>query len=138
MREQDPRRQSEGDLADVERRRLRALVDADLTVAHELHAPDFQLITPSGDSLTKDEYLQGISSGEINYVRWDPEQIEARVHDDAACLRYRSTIEIIVGGRELGPGRYWHTDYYEKRGDRWQVVWSQATETSGSPKPYDS
>jgi Domain of unknown function (DUF4440) len=138
MREQDPRRQSEGELADVERRRLRALVDADLTVADELHAPDFQLITPSGDSLTKDEYLQGISSGEINYVRWDPEQIEARVHGDAACLRYRSTIKIIVGGRELGPGRYWHTDYYEKRSERWQVVWSQATETADSPKPYDS
>jgi len=128
MSESDVRCASEGDLVDVERRRLRALVDADLTVADQLHAPEFQLITPSGDSLTKDEYLQGISAGEINYVRWDPEQIAARVHDDAACLRYRSTINIIVGGRELGPA--WHTDYYEKRGRRWQLVWSQATETA--------
>jgi hypothetical protein len=118
---------SEGDLADVERRRLRALVDANLAVANELHAHDFQLITPTGDSLTKDEYLQAISSGEINYVRWDPEEIHLRVHDDAGCLRCRSTIEIIVGGNESEPGQYWHSDFYERRNDRWQVVWSQAT-----------
>ena len=24
--------------------------------------------------------------------------------------------------------RYWHTDYYERRDDRWQVIWSHATE----------
>lgn len=119
---------SERDLADVERRRLRALVDADLAVAGELHADDFQLITPAGDSFTKDEYLNAVSSGEINYVRWDPEDIDARVHDGAGCIRYRSTIEIIVGGRDLGCGRFWHLDFYEWRDDRWQVVWSQATE----------
>jgi hypothetical protein len=32
------------DLAEMERRRLRALVNADLGVADELHADDFQLI----------------------------------------------------------------------------------------------
>jgi uncharacterized protein DUF4440 len=111
----------------LERRRLRALVDADLAVADRLHADDFQLITPAGDSLLKEEYLQHVASGEVDYLVWDPEQIDVRVHDDAACLRYRSTITIIVGGQELGPAQYWHTDFYEKRRDGWQVVWSQAT-----------
>ena len=118
---------SEGALADLERRRLRALVEADLAVVHQLHADDFQLITPSGDSLSKEEYLQHVASGEIDYVVWDPEEIDARVRDDVACLRYRSTIKIIVGGQEFRPDRYWHTDFYEKRGEGWQVVWSQAT-----------
>jgi hypothetical protein len=121
---------SRADLAELERRRLRALVDADLSVADELHADEFQLITPGGDSLTKDEYLGGISSGAIDYVMWEPEQIDARVCGDAGCLRYRSTIEIIVGGQELGRTRCWHTDFYEKRGESWQVVWSQATATA--------
>jgi hypothetical protein len=118
---------TEEDLAAVERRRLRALVDADLAVANRLHADDFQLVTPSGNSLSKEEYLQLVASGEIDYLVWEPGEIDARVHDDSACLRYRSTIKIIVDGRESGPGQYWHTDFYEKRGDRWQVVWSQAT-----------
>ena len=118
------------DLAAVERRRLRSLVDADIALADELHADDFQLITPTGDSLSKEDYLQGIASGEIDYVVWEPEEIDARIHDDSGCVRYRSTIKIVVGGRQLDPGRYWHTDFYEKRGDRWQVVWSQATGTA--------
>jgi hypothetical protein len=115
------------ELADVERRRLRALVDADLAVADQLHADDFQLITPSGGSLSKEEYLQSVASGDVNYLAWDSGEIDARVSGDAGCLRYRSTIKIIVDGHESGPSQYWHTDFYEKRGDRWQVVWSQAT-----------
>jgi len=122
----------ESELADVERQRLRALVKADLPAADQLHASDFQLVTPSGGSYSKDEYLGDVASGEIDYLQWDPEEIEVRVRGDAGCVRYRSTIKIVVGGRELGPGRYWHTDYYERRSGRWQVVWSQATEASAT------
>jgi hypothetical protein len=118
---------TQADLAEVERRRLRALVSADLRVVDELHADDFQLITPSGDAVSKQEYLEGIASGDIDYVVWEPEEIDARIHEDSGCLRYRSTIKIVVGGHEVGPARYWHTDFYEKRRGRWQVVWSQAT-----------
>ena len=127
MSDSDASRASEGDLADVERRRLRALVDADVALADRLHADDFKLVTPSGDSLSKAEYLQRVASGEIDYLVWEPGEIDARVHDDSACLRYRSTIRIKVGGQESGPAEYWHTDFYEKHGAGWQVVWSQAT-----------
>jgi hypothetical protein len=125
-------RVGEAELAEVERRRLRALVTADVPAADQLHASDFQLVTPSGDSYSKDEYLSDVASGEIDYLQWDPEEIEARVRGDAGCVRYRSTIRIVVGGRELEPGRYWHTDYYERRSGRWQVIWSQATKTSAA------
>ena len=114
-------------LADVERRRLRALVAADLRAADELHADDFQLITPGGDSLSKEDYLGAVASGSIDYLVWEPGTIDARVSGDAACLRYRSTIDINVDGVPLGSRQYWHTDLYEKRDGRWQVVWSQAT-----------
>lgn len=65
----------ERDLADVERRRLRALVDADRVAADELHSDDFQLITPGGIPLTKDEYLGAIASGSVNYLLWEPDAI---------------------------------------------------------------
>ena len=123
---------AEAELAEVERQRLRALVDADVPAADQLHANDFQLVTPSGDSYSKAEYLGDVASGEIDYVQWDPDDIEARVRGGGGCVRYRSTIKIVVGGRELGTGRYWHTDYYERRSGRWQVVWSQATGISGA------
>lgn len=115
------------ELAELEQRRLRALVDADLATADVLHADDFQLINPAGGSFSKGEYLQGIASGDIDYVMWEPEEIESLVREDAGCLRYRSTIHMRYRGNEAPPARYWHTDYYEKRDGRWQVVWSQAT-----------
>ena len=115
-------------IRDIERQRLRALVEADMDVARKLHADDFQLITPFGDSLSKEEYLGTVESGDINYVVWKPDTIEVRLSGDMAVLRYSSHIEIIVQGRRLPPGDYWHTDYYEKRNGRWQDVWSQATE----------
>jgi uncharacterized protein DUF4440 len=49
----------------TERDRLRALVDADIAAARQLHADDFQLITPSGDSLSKDDYL-----GQVAPEKW--------------------------------------------------------------------
>jgi hypothetical protein len=121
-----------GDLAALERRRLRALVDVDLDVANELHADDFQLITPAGTVYAKDEYLHGVASGAIDYLVWDQEAIHSLVRGDAGCLRYRSTIHMRFRGHEAPPAHYWHTDYYEKRAGVWQVVWSQATEAASA------
>ena len=115
-------------IRDIERQRLRALVEADMDVARRLHADDFQLITPFGDALSKEEYLGTVASGDIDYLVWKPDAIEVRLSGDMAVLRYSSRIEIVVGGQRIPPGNYWHTDYYEKRNGRWQAVWSQATE----------
>src|SRR5215510_2102476 len=100
------------DLSEIEQRRLRALVEVDLVTADQLHAEDFGLVTPGGTTFSKTEYLDAIKSGEINYLRWEPEQIDVRLDSASGCIRYRSTIEGIFSGERIGPGRYWHTDYY--------------------------
>ncbi len=121
--------QAETDLVRAtERERLRALVDANLEVARRLHADDFQLINPFGASVSKEEYLGGIASGELDYLVWEPETIEVRLYGQAAVIRYRSQLEIVVRGQKIALRRYWHTDSYEKRDGRWQVIWSHATE----------
>jgi hypothetical protein len=117
-----------GLLRTTERERLRALVTADLTVARRLHADDFQLITPRGDSVSKEEYLGMIGSGQIDYLVWEPDSlIRVRVHGKAAVIRYQSQLQISVRGDTIPLQRYWHTDSYEKRNGHWQVVWSHAT-----------
>lgn len=122
--------QAESDLIRAtERERLRALVQADVDVARQLHADDFQLINPRGESLSKEQYLRGIESGVVDYLVWEPESsIDVRVHGEAAVIRYQSKLEIVVQGEKVPLQRYWHTDSYEKRNGRWQVVWSQATQ----------
>jgi hypothetical protein len=111
----------------TERERLRALVEADVARARQLHADDFQLINPLGGSLSKDQYLAGIASGELDYLFWEPDSIAVRLYGETAVIRYSSRLEIRVQGRHIPRQRYWHTDLYEQRGGQWQVVWSQAT-----------
>ena len=112
----------------IEEARLKALVEADMEVAKALHAEDFQLVNPSGRVYTKETYLGGIESGDLDYTIFRPEsEIKVRVFGKSAVVRYRSTIEITVGATYYPPENFWHTDTYEFRNGRWQVVWSQAT-----------
>jgi hypothetical protein len=107
----------------TELKRLRALVDGDVKVAETLHADDFELINPLGETIDKATYMIGIENGTFDYTLWRPvTPIRVRLQGDGAVIRYES--ELTINGTS---GRYWHTDYYEKRDGRWQVVWSQAT-----------
>src|SRR5215208_6398878 len=105
-------------IRDIERQRLRALVEANMDVARRLHADDFQLINPFGGALSKEEYLGAVASGEVDYIVFEPDSaIEVRLYGEAAVIRYQSRIEIVVGGRAFAL-RGWHTDAYERRGGR--------------------
>jgi hypothetical protein len=115
-------------LRQLERERLRALVEADVQRARELHAQQFQLVNPRGETLTRDDYLGAVESGRLDYLLWEPvSDIAVRLHGDAAVIRYRSRLEIVVDGQRVPEAQYWHTDSYEKHAGQWQVVWSQAT-----------
>jgi hypothetical protein len=111
----------------LERTRLRALVERDMSLAWTLHAPQFQLVTPAGSTLTRDEYLGKIGAGALRYLRWEPEAMAVRMHGAAAVVRYRATLEMDSGGGEGTPFRRWHIDLYERNDAGWHVVWSQAT-----------
>jgi hypothetical protein len=111
----------------LERERLRALVAADIERAEELHAEDFQLVNPAGRTYTKAEYLGQIASGEIDYRVWEPGDTAVRLGAEIAVVRYQAEMEIVLGGEAFPRRRLWHTDVYERRDGRWQVVWSQAT-----------
>jgi hypothetical protein len=115
-------------LRSTEHERLRALVTGDMQRAAQLHSDDFQLINPLGGALSKEQYLGGISSGQIRYLYWEPEAIAGRLYGDNAAIRYRSQLEIVVQGRHIPRRRYWRTDLYERQGSEWRVVWSHATE----------
>jgi hypothetical protein len=105
-------------------------VEARTHDADPLHAPDFQIVTPSGGVWNKAQYLGGIADGSINYRRFEPvSDIDVMVADRVAVPRYRSAIDIAVSGQEPGPLECWHLNCYE-RDDHgaWRVRWSQATE----------
>lgn len=124
---QEAKSSEEDELRATEHARLRALVAGDIETARRLHADDFQLVTPGGGTVSKEEYLGMVASGEVDYFVWEPvSEIAVRLHGQSADIRYRSKLGIRYGGQE-SVSLYWHTDTYEKNNGQWQIVWSQAT-----------
>lgn len=112
------------DLPELERRRLRALAGADIEAAAPLHAEEYQLITPNGSEMSKDDYLGAIAAGQLRYQTFEPVSDIAVLGDaPVAVVRYQARISF-----DDGPGMLcWHTDCYRLRDGGWQAVWSQAT-----------
>jgi Domain of unknown function (DUF4440) len=112
-----------GTLRAIERSRIEALVQRDMALLRQLHASEYQLITPAGRVFTRERYLAAVEA-EPFYTGWDAGEMQVRVSAQMAVLRYRARLSF-PSGKSLD---CWHTDHYEWRDGEWQVVWSQATE----------
>jgi hypothetical protein len=119
------------ELRTIEQQRIDAFLAKDNATLQRLHANDFQLVNPAGQELNRDDYLNGVTQGYIDYRRWEPEgRIQAYVFADVAVLRYRSVIELAVQGEAQPEQHFWQLEVYEKRRDGWQATFSQATRIS--------
>src|SRR5437879_3016421 len=98
---------------DCELRRLHALVDADVETARGLHAPDFQIVDPRGGTHGRDEILDGLAAGGLDYRRFEPvSDLEVMISSDLAVVHYRSRIDVLVQGLAPQSLEAWHTKCY--------------------------
>jgi len=112
----------------LEQQRLRSLIDRDLPRADQLHHADYELITPAGHRHTKSSYLDDVKSKRLEYLAFEPTTpVAVRSAPGLIVLRYVALIRLSVGLADEVEFRAWHTDHYERRDNRWQAVWSQAT-----------
>jgi hypothetical protein len=115
-------------IRDLEASRIRALIEPDIERLWQLHSADYQLITPSGRSFSRERYLGLIESGDLRYIRWEPGTMEVRASETMAIVRYQVWLQLGSLEGTGAPLQCWHTDSYEQNGGIWQAVWSQATE----------
>jgi hypothetical protein len=81
------------EVLDLERSRLRSLVERDMVVAERIHAADYELITPSGHTRTKATYLGDVASKHLEYLAFEPtSSIAVRATADLIVLRYVASI----------------------------------------------
>ena len=120
---------SEADtLRAIETTRLQALVDADTATARGLMAPDFQAINPGGGVSGREDYMDAVDAGVIDYLVFEPASpIAVRLSGDSAALRYLVSFDLVVGFDTRVMHQGWITELYERRHGRWQIVWEQAT-----------
>ena len=120
-------------IKNLELTRLESLVNANMEIATPLHADDFQLITPNGTEVSKEQYLGQLESGILDYEIWNAENIKVRMYENVAVLRYNDRdFRVVINGELALSGSLKHTNLYEKRNGKWQIVWSHA---SGGQNP---
>ena len=108
-------------IRDTERARIHALVVNDMARARAVHASDFVLTAPDGETFTKTRYLDAIGFGRLDYVLWEPiSPIRVQIQGDRANVTYRSKIGF--AGNFGGTTEQTHHDTYARRGGRWLIV----------------
>lgn len=111
----------------LEAARIAALLAADAPMLERLHAPDYELVTPTGRRYTRARYLSQLGSGQLRYLRWDAGPIAVRCSAAMTLLRYPVTLALDDGNGSGTPFDCIHFDAYERHGEVWQALWSQAT-----------
>ncbi|HEY1369519.1 MAG TPA: nuclear transport factor 2 family protein [Gaiellaceae bacterium] len=128
-----PRRAQSEQLAQLERARTQALADADIAAARQLMAPDFQLINPAGQPLSREELLEGVRAGQPDFLDNAPTSaIAVRQSGAAAVLRYQRSFDLVIAGMRL-THKAWTTVLYEHRHGHWVAVWEQTTAIPNRP-----
>jgi Domain of unknown function (DUF4440) len=117
----------------LERREQRAAVNGDSRDLAEVLAPEVQMVTPDGDELTKEEYLDAVGFGDLDYTVFKPvTPMEVRIDGGQAVVTFTSQLEVSADGLHV-EHHAWHTVVYKEREGRWQMVWSQTTAIGGFP-----
>jgi hypothetical protein len=106
----------------LEAKRTQALVDRDTAAIRRLHAPDYELISVPGRSMSLDRYLTLIEE-DLFYAKWEHGSMRVHVADGMAAVRYQAKITFPSGNVV----ECWHTDIYVIRAGSWVAIWSQAT-----------
>jgi hypothetical protein len=116
------------ELRHLELMRLQAQVDGDVATVDSLLAPDFTSVTPDGTLLTKDDALNILETGNIDFSEIDVlGDIAVRTYRNAAVLTYRARMSLTVQGAGSLTHDAWDTVVYEEHDGHWQVRSAQTT-----------
>lgn len=114
------------DVEQMERKRMEAVINADMAALDAIYADDFFYNTSAGPRLTKSEYLPRYASGELKVNAADTEARDIRVYDNTALV----TGIVHVTLTTKGETRTIHLRYlnvWVKRAQGWVLVARQGT-----------
>lgn len=128
------------EVREAELARLEAVVRADLPTVERLHAEDFRLVTPTGDTMTRAALLAALEVGDLDFLALDPvSDLEVRIDGDLAVVTYRADMHLFVDG--MGELRHdsWVMVLHERGAEEgradgtnaWRATREQATAVSG-------
>lgn len=107
-------------------RMYRAMIAKDTTALRPMFADDFYLVHMTGTRQKRQQYLEAIADGTLNYYDCTTEQLEVKVDGDSATLTGRSRVLAAVYGGGKHTWRLQLTFLLRREADGWRFTYSTA------------
>lgn len=104
-----------------------AMVAKDTATLNRVHADDFVLVHMTGMHQSKQEYINAIADGTLNYYSAQHEQMDIQIDGDQATLTGRSRVTAAVFGGGRGTWRLQLRFKLVKREGQWLFTESRAS-----------
>ena len=108
-------------------RMYRAMIEKDTAALRPMFADDFYLVHMTGTRQNRQQYLEAIADGTLNYYDCQTEQLDVRVDGDSATLTGRSRVLAAVYGGGKHMWRLQLTFRLRREGDGWRFTYSTAS-----------
>jgi len=119
--------ESRHDIDQLEDEWREAVLSANTKVMDSLLAPDYMGITSSGTLQSRDETLQGMSSGRLRFALLDVSDRKVRFYGTTAVVTSLANIQATTpDGKISGNFRYTHVYVRDAEGD-WKIVSFEAS-----------
>ena len=104
-----------------------AMIEKDSATLGSVIADDFVLVHMTGMRQTKQQYINAIADGTLNYYSCQTEQLAVDIDGDRATLTGRSRVLAAVYGGGKHTWRLQLTFRLRKQDGRWQFTYSTAS-----------
>ena len=116
----------EDDVLATQTERFRAIVEADVDTLDAILAPELVYIHSHGGVDTKDEFIESLSSGRVDYLELAPKDVQIRLYENSAVVTGDISLRVAAGGQEHQLAMRF-TEVYVYNDNRWQLVSWQST-----------
>jgi len=122
----------------AEKARTTALVQGDTVTLEKLLADDLTYVHASGKVDTKASFLEGIKSGELHYIAWEPKSMHVRVVGQTGVLNGEYAVRVRDRRVQAEPFdiNVFILSVYARRDGRWQQIAWQSTKDVGIPASH--
>ena len=116
----------EKQIVELERERLKAMINADSDALGSILSDDLTYIHTTTREDSKKSLIESLAGGSLSYKSMDTEDVKVRIYGDTAVVTGSAAIKVSSGGRLLEFSILF-TDVYAKQEGRWQMVAWQST-----------